>query len=68
MKSQALLVSTDNEEDLKLLQKLADKMGLSSVRLSEEEIEDLGLLAAMVKEPRSKYVTEKRIRKALEPK
>jgi hypothetical protein len=66
MKTQAIIISSENEDDLKLLQKLVDKMGLSSVRLSEEEMEDLGLLTAMLKEPRGKYVTEKAIRKALD--
>lgn len=65
MKTQSLLVTTDNADDFKLLQQLLNKMGLSSVSLTEEEMEDLGLLSAMLKEPRAKYVSEKKVRKAL---
>ncbi|HLF62302.1 MAG TPA: hypothetical protein VI603_01015 [Saprospiraceae bacterium] len=68
MKTQALIVSADSEEDFKLLQKMLNKMGFPSVKLTEEEMEDFGLLTAMLKEPRGKYVTEKEIRRALKAK
>lgn len=68
MKTQALIVSANNEADFKLLQELLKKMGFPSVKLTEEEMEDFGLLTAMLKEPRGKYVAEKEIRKALDPK
>jgi hypothetical protein len=40
----ALIIKSENRSDLKLIKELVKKMGLESKSLSEEEIEDLGII------------------------
>ena len=41
------LLHTNSEKDLKLILQLAKKLGISTKKLTEEEIEDIGLSKAM---------------------
>lgn len=63
-----LVVTLDNEKELRFLKKLLDKLGYSVRELTEDEAEDIGLLAAMVRERKGEYVTEQEVRKALKKK
>jgi hypothetical protein len=59
----AVLIS-DSKSNLAVLLTLAKKLGISVKRLSEEEIEDLGLLYAMKKGRTGKYIdTDKYVAK-----
>jgi hypothetical protein len=64
----SLVITPKNEKDLEFLKNLISKLGYSISELSEEELEDLGLLKAMVKEKKGDYVSEKDIRKTLKRK
>ena len=46
----SLVITPKNEEELRFLKSLIKKLGYSSIELSEEELEDAGLLYAMVSE------------------
>jgi len=60
-----LLIIPKNKEDLEFLKTLVTRLGYSIREFSIEEMEDLGLLRAMISEKKTDYVTEKKIRKAL---
>jgi len=64
----SLVITPKNEKDIEFLKDLMSKLGYSISELSEEELEDLGLLKAMVKEKKGDYVSEKDIRKTLKRK
>jgi hypothetical protein len=68
MKTQALIVSSENAEDIKFLKQVLDKMGYQSAVLPDEVMEDLGLLTAMLSEPRGEYVSEQEVLKVLDKK
>ena len=61
----SLVITPENEKDLEFLRYLMVKLGYSISELSEEDMEDMGLLRAMVQEKRAEYVSEKNVRKAL---
>ncbi len=61
----SLMITPRNEKDFKFVKKLMDKLGYPARELNEEEMEDLGLLSAMVREREGDYVSEGEIRKAL---
>jgi len=64
----SLVITPKNEKDIEFLKNLISKLGYSISELSEEELEDLGLLKAMVKEKKGDCVSEKDIRKTLKRK
>jgi len=54
------ILHTDSGKDLDLILQLAKKLGISSKKLSKEEIEDYGLLIAIADGKTGEYVdTEK---------
>ncbi len=64
----SLVITPENEKDLEFLKSLMIKLGYSISELSEEDMEDMGLLRAMVQEKKAEYVSEKDVRKALKKK
>jgi hypothetical protein len=63
-----LVVTSDDDNELKVLKYLAEKMGMEAEMLSEEEKEDMGLLKAMMEGKQNDYVSEKEVLKALRKK
>jgi len=61
----ALVIKSKNRSDLKLIKELVNKMGLESKSLTEEEIEDLGLLMMMKQADRSETVSREEVMKKL---
>ena len=61
-----LVISSNNEKELILLQYLAKKMGMKANVLSEDEKEELGLINAMLEGKKGDYVNESEVLKALE--
>ena len=55
---EALLVHTDNKEDLELIQKLMNKSGVKLKTISAEDLEDIGLSVAMKEADRTKKVSQ----------
>ena len=64
----SLVITPENEKDLEFLKSLMVKLGYSISELSEEDMEDMGLLRAMVQEKKAECVSEKDVRKALKKK
>lgn len=56
-----LIIKSNNNNDLKLLKELLNKMGLQFKSLSEEEIEDFGLSMLMKEADRSKSVSRESV-------
>lgn len=50
------ILHTDSNQDLNLILQLAKKLGISARKLSDEEIEDLGLSIAIAEGPSGEYV------------
>lgn len=67
-KMKTLIVTPDNEKELQFLRELLDKLGYPVQELTEEEAEDAGLLAAMVRERKEDYVSEEEVRQELRKK
>lgn len=65
---ETILISSKNKSDLDLLQKLAEKLGLSYISLNEEDREDFAMLRAMLDVDRSQKVTKSRVLKKIEKK
>lgn len=63
-----LVVTSDNDNELKVLKYLAKKMGMEAEVLSEDEKEDIGLLKAMLEGKKNDYVSEDEVIKALRTK
>jgi len=61
----SLVITPKNKEDLLFLKSLFKKLGYDSKELSEEELEDAGLLYAMVSEKKGNYVSEDEVMDAL---
>ena len=61
-----LLLKGGSKEDLKMLAALAEKIGLKSKFLSEEDIEDIGLARAMQKGRTKTYIDTTAFLKKLE--
>ncbi|MFZ1562405.1 MAG: hypothetical protein WAT37_20870 [Saprospiraceae bacterium] len=62
---QTLLLQGDSKEDLKSLSELAKKLGIKVKFLSEDDAEDMGLLAAIRKGRSKKYVDPDQFLKGL---
>lgn len=60
-----LVITSENNEEIRFLKNLLDKLNISVEELTEEDIEDLALLRAMVKEKKGEYVSEKEIKNVL---
>lgn len=60
-----LIVSPKTAEDLKILADLLNRLGISVLRLSEEEKEDLGLVILMHEANREEKVTRDEVMKKL---
>ncbi len=58
----ALIVRPTDEKEALFLKALLAKLGYPVRELSDEELEDAGLLTAMVSEKKEDYVAEKEIR------
>ncbi len=63
-----LVVTSDNDNELKVLKYLAEKMGMEAEVLSEDDKEDIGLLKAMLKGKQDDYVSEDEVLTALRKK
>lgn len=50
------ILSTESQKDLNLILQIANKLGISTRKLKNEEIEELGLLAAIQKGKTGEYV------------
>ncbi len=50
------ILHTDSNQDLNLILQLAKKLGISARKLSDEEIEDLGLSVAIAEGHTGEYV------------
>jgi hypothetical protein len=62
---EALVITPKGKSDLGFLRTLLEKLDYSVEELTEEDIEDLALLKAMVTEKKGEYVAEEDIKKAL---
>ncbi len=65
---ETILISSKNKSDMDLLQKLAEKMGLSYVSLNEEDREDIAMLRALLEVDRSQKVSKSNVLKKIEEK
>ena len=61
----SLVITPKNEEDLRFLKSLTKKIGYDSKELTEDELEDAGLLYAMVSERKENFVSEDEVTDAL---
>jgi hypothetical protein len=61
----SLIITPKNEEDLLFFKSLFKKLGYDSEVLSEDEMEDAGLLHAMVTEKKENYISEDEVMDAL---
>lgn len=59
------LLHTNSEKDLNLILQLAKKLGISTKKLTEEEIEDIGLSKAMSEGKTGEYVNTEEYLKEL---
>ena len=62
---QALLVSTENQEEMLFLESLLKKLGIKSKLLTDEEREDFGLGLLMKEVDTSKTVSYEKVMKKL---
>ncbi len=60
-----MLIRPKNAEEAELLQRLVDRMGMKSHRLSEDDVLDMGLAVLMRKADRTKKVSEVTVMKLL---
>ncbi|MBS4027725.1 MAG: hypothetical protein KGZ58_03715 [Ignavibacteriales bacterium] len=60
-----ILITTTTKNDARLILSLAKKLGFSSMLLSREEKEDVGLLLAMEEGRKSKFVPRSVVMKRL---
>lgn len=60
-----LVITSENDKELKVLKYLAEKMGMETEVLSKEDKEDIGLLKAMIDGRKNDLVSEDEVLKAL---
>ncbi|HPY81752.1 MAG: hypothetical protein M0R02_03670 [Bacteroidales bacterium] len=60
-----LILQSKNKTDLKIFLELANRIGVQSKMLSDEEILDAGLLSAMLEAKKTKIVPQSQIMKSL---
>jgi len=56
-----LILTTDNQDDIRLFVELANKMGMKSRLLSEDELLDMGLLNSIKEGRKSGYASKEDI-------
>lgn len=56
IKMEGAILHTDSDQDLKLIIQLAKKLGISTRRLSKDEIEDYGLSLAISQGKTGEYI------------
>lgn len=61
----SLLLKSNSSEDLDLIRQLALKLGLEATELTDEDVEDLGLLKAMEEDKSQDYVSREEVMKKL---
>ncbi len=61
----SIVVTPKNKEELRFLKSLLKKLGYETKELSDEELEDAGLLYSMVSEKKEDYVPEHEVMDAL---
>jgi len=61
----SIVITPKNKEELRFLKSLLNKLGYEPKELSEEELEDAGLLYSMVSEKKEEYVSEQEVLDAL---
>ena len=61
----SLIISPKTKTELKLIEELLNKLGITSKLLSEEEIEDAGLSLMMKDVDRTKKVSKEKVMKKL---
>jgi hypothetical protein len=64
----ALLVRSDNREEMKFIADLLKKLGVSTMELSDEDVEDYGMSILLKDVDRSKKVSREIIMKKLKSK
>lgn len=62
---QSVLLNSDSKSNLKLLTEMAKKIGVKVKFLSEEDMEDMGLLKAMNNSRTNKTISSKEFVKSL---
>lgn len=62
---QTILLNSDSKSNIKLLTEMAKKIGVKVKILTEEEIEDMGLLTAMNQGRTNKTISSKEFVKSL---
>lgn len=56
-----LVITSENQADLKLVEELANRLGVSTKAIDNEELLDLGLLKAIEHGRQKKYVSKGKI-------
>lgn len=62
----SIVITPKNKEELSFLKSLLEKLGYETKELSDDELEDAGLLYSMVSEKKKDYVPDHEILDALE--
>ena len=62
---ETFIIKTKDKSDSELLEKLALKMGYEFRKMTSEQMEDLGMAAAMREADRSEKVSEEEVMKSL---
>ena len=63
---ETLILNSKSSSDLKLLADLAKKLGISVKYLTDEEIEDIGMLKFLAEADRDEVVTKEQVMAKLE--
>lgn len=61
----SIVITPKNKDELDFLKSLLKKLGYQTKELSDEELEDAGLLHSMVSEKKEDYVSEDEVSDAL---
>lgn len=61
----SIVITPKTKEELRFLKSLLKKLGYETKELSDEELEDAGLLYSMVSEKKRNYVSEQEVQDAL---
>lgn len=59
------IFTSDNQKELELLIALAERLGVNTFELSDEEKEDIALYGAMLEGTKQDYVAESEIREEI---
>jgi hypothetical protein len=62
---ETIILSGKSKKDVELVTELAKKLGLNAARISEEDLEDAGLVLAMKRGRTGRYVSREQVMKAL---